>query len=276
MVETIDKQHKKLVMAMTPKPLLRNFLPSEKRTLEQVWEHYSVERELADRLRQSAPGQRQSLYSEVYEELYRRVPHHSQLTRVVDANSKKEHLGWQVSLLRRFLNKNQVFLEIGGGDCALSMEIAPLVAKAVGCDVAPSLSAGTEKPDNFKFLRTDGRSFDLEDASVDIAYSNQLMEHLHVDDARAQLVDIFRVLRSGGRYVCVTPNRFGGPWDISMYFDLTATGFYTSAIGVKDLDYQGNQPNRWDGVPNEVLDQYGLSYSEKDLKDCVRHDDPTG
>ncbi len=55
--------------------------------------------------------------------------------------------------------------------------------------------------------------------------------------------------------------------------DLTATGFYTSAIGSKDLDYQGNQPNRWDGVPKEVLAQYGLDYTEKDLRDCIRYED---
>ena len=59
----------------------------------------------------------------------------------------------------------------------------------------------------------------------------------------------------------------------SLLRDLTATGFYTSAIGVKDLDYQGNQPNRWDGVPQEVLSQYGLSYTEKDLRDCIRYED---
>jgi hypothetical protein len=55
--------------------------------------------------------------------------------------------------------------------------------------------------------------------------------------------------------------------------DLTATGFYTSALGVKDLGYLGNQPNRWDGVPAEVLAQHELAYSDKDLKDCIRHDD---
>jgi hypothetical protein len=44
-------------------------------------------------------------------------------------------------------------------------------------------------------------------------------------------------------------------------------------LGIKDLDYQGNQPNRWDGVPKEVLAQYGLGYSEKDLRDCIRYDD---
>lgn len=44
--------------------------------------------------------------------------------------------------------------------------------------------------------------------------------------------------------------------------NLTATGFYTSAIGIKDLDYLGNVPNAWNGVPDEVLAQYNLSYSE--------------
>jgi gluconate 2-dehydrogenase gamma chain len=59
----------------------------------------------------------------------------------------------------------------------------------------------------------------------------------------------------------------------SLLRDLTATGFYTSEQGIKDLDYKGNQPNRWDGVPEEILAQYNLRYSEKDLKDCIRHED---
>jgi hypothetical protein len=39
---------------------------------------------------------------------------------------------------------------------------------------------------------------------------------------------------------------------------LTASGFYTTEIGVKDIGYVGNQPNQWDGVPTDVLKQYGL------------------
>ena len=52
--------------------------------------------------------------------------------------------------------------------------------------------------------------------------------------------------------------------------NLTATGFYTSQIGVKDIGYVGNTPNQWNGVPDEVLKQYGLSYSEKELNECVK------
>ena len=51
--------------------------------------------------------------------------------------------------------------------------------------------------------------------------------------------------------------------------DLTVTGFYTSKIGVKDLGYMGNSPNQWNGVPDDVLKQYGLAYTEKELKECV-------
>jgi hypothetical protein len=47
--------------------------------------------------------------------------------------------------------------------------------------------------------------------------------------------------------------------------DLTATGFFTSEIGLKDLGYMGNRPNQWDGVPQEVLDQYGLKYDQRTI-----------
>lgn len=54
--------------------------------------------------------------------------------------------------------------------------------------------------------------------------------------------------------------------------NLTATGFYTSEVGVKDIGYAGNTPNKWNGVPDDVLKQYGKAYSEKDLQICVSYD----
>jgi hypothetical protein len=53
--------------------------------------------------------------------------------------------------------------------------------------------------------------------------------------------------------------------------NLTCTGFYTSKIGIEDIGYKGNQPNQWNGVPDEVLKQYGLAYTEKELKECVSY-----
>jgi len=51
--------------------------------------------------------------------------------------------------------------------------------------------------------------------------------------------------------------------------NLVSTGFFTSQMGVKDLGYIGNAPNQWNGVPDDVLKQYGLAYTEKELKECV-------
>ncbi|MBC9931736.1 gluconate 2-dehydrogenase subunit 3 family protein [Chitinophaga qingshengii] len=55
--------------------------------------------------------------------------------------------------------------------------------------------------------------------------------------------------------------------------NLTATGFFTSKIGIKDLGYVGNTPNEWDGVPADVLKQYGYAYDEKTLATCLKIED---
>jgi gluconate 2-dehydrogenase gamma chain len=40
--------------------------------------------------------------------------------------------------------------------------------------------------------------------------------------------------------------------------NLTATGFFTSKMGIEDVGYVGNAPNTWKGVPADVLKQYGM------------------
>jgi hypothetical protein len=58
----------------------------------------------------------------------------------------------------------------------------------------------------------------------------------------------------------------------SLMRNLTASGFYTTKIGVDDIGYKGNAPNQWKGVPDDVLKQYNLAYTEKELKECVKFD----
>lgn len=56
----------------------------------------------------------------------------------------------------------------------------------------------------------------------------------------------------------------------SLMRNLTASGFYSSEMGIKDIGYQGNKPNQWNGVPDDVLKQYGLAYTDKEIKECVK------
>jgi gluconate 2-dehydrogenase gamma chain len=42
--------------------------------------------------------------------------------------------------------------------------------------------------------------------------------------------------------------------------DLVAAGFFSSKMGVADLQYIGNVPNAWDGAPAAVLQKLGVTY----------------
>lgn len=50
--------------------------------------------------------------------------------------------------------------------------------------------------------------------------------------------------------------------------DLTSTGFWSSRIGVKDLQYQGNLfVPEWNGCPPAALNKLGVNYDKFDRKD---------
>ena len=40
----------------------------------------------------------------------------------------------------------------------------------------------------------------------------------------------------------------------------TVTGYYTSKVGIAILGYQGDQPNVWEGAPQGVLEERGVTY----------------
>ena len=44
----------------------------------------------------------------------------------------------------------------------------------------------------------------------------------------------------------------------SLMRNLTASGFFTSEMGVKDIGFAGNRPGVWTGVPAEVLQEHGF------------------
>src|SRR5215210_3557988 len=92
---------------------------NESRSPERLREHYLIERELADRLRSAGRDERRHLYTALYDELFRRVRDHPQLTRKADARTQAASVAGRMSLLRRFLSPDTVYLEVGPGDCAL-------------------------------------------------------------------------------------------------------------------------------------------------------------
>jgi len=206
----------------------------ESRSEERLRAHYAIERELADRLRRASKQERRILYTTLYDELFRRVPDHPQLARKRDAKVQAETIQARM-LLKRFLRPDSVYLEIGPGDCALAREIAAEVKKVYAVDVSEEIAGGSSLPANFELALSDGCTIPVPDASINVAYSDQLMEHLHPDDALEQLRNIHKALAPGGVYICLTPNRLSGPHDISRYFDESATGFHLKEYTATEL-----------------------------------------
>ena len=210
-------------------------IEGERRTPTQIRAHYEVERELANRLRTASGPERRRLYSLVYDELFRRVLDHPMLTQRPSAVDKEMAISAEVALLMPFLDDSTTFLEVGPGDCALSLQIAKTVKKVYAVDVSGEITGDSARPDNFTLIISDGCTIPVPPNSVDVAYSNQLMEHLHPDDAAEQLRNIATALVPGGIYICITPNRLTGPHDVSMYFDTVATGFHLKEYTIAEL-----------------------------------------
>jgi SAM-dependent methyltransferase len=215
--------------------LLRTPAPHETRSPEQLREHYLLEKDLAMTLRLATKAERGKLYSSAYEELFRRIPHHPQLTGKVSAAQRAQRIAPNIALLRPWLTPQTTFLEIGAGDCALSFALAEKVAHVYAIDVSAAITQTATRPQNFTLVLSDGTSIPVPEGRITVAYSNQLMEHLHPDDALDQLANIYRALAPGGVYICLTPNRLTGPHDISRYFDTVATGFHLKEYTCAEL-----------------------------------------
>jgi SAM-dependent methyltransferase len=197
--------------------------------------HYLVERKLADRVRNAADRDaRREIFATMYAELFRAVPDHPRLAaKGASSADRSRDIDWDLAQLQPYLEPGCVFLEIGAGDCALSARVAAQAGLVYAVDISDQTQA--RLPSNVALVLTDGQSIAVPAGSVDVAFSDQLMEHLHPEDAIEQLRNIHRALKPGGVYVCITPNRLYGPSDISAYFDDVARGFHLREYTLREM-----------------------------------------
>src|SRR4051812_41443645 len=205
------------------------------RTSSEIEQHYRVEIELAERLRAAPREQRLGLYGEVYDELFRRVPTHPQLTRKVSDAERAAAVAVRMAGLRPFIEPDTVFLEVGAGDGSFTLAVAELARHCYALDVSSEILNGVRHP-KVETLLSDGCSVPVPPGSVTLVYSNQVMEHIHPDDALEQLRNLFAALAVGGSYICMTPNRLNGPHDVSKFFDSVARGFHLKEYTIAELE----------------------------------------
>ena len=159
--------------------------------------------------------------------LFRLVPDHPRLTRRADPDRTRAVNQSKLGLIGDLLTPSMVVAEFAPGDCLFATEIARRVKLVYGIDISDQRGDTHRAADNFRLIVYDG--FDTEAiaaGSLDLVFSDQLIEHFHPDDAAAHFALAARLLKRGGRYFFRTPHALTGPHDVSAYFSDEPQGFH--------------------------------------------------
>ena len=104
-------------------------------------------------------------------------------------------------------------LDFGCGNGAQTILLAPAFEKVTGVDINDEYLSGfgsaltkEQLTEKVQLLATGGEAVDLPEASVDVATSFTVLEH--VPDEMAVLNDLYRLVKPGGRLILTVPNRW--------------------------------------------------------------------
>ena len=207
-------------------PLKRPLPPN--RSYEQIKNHYLVEKEIAARLKRANRAERKEIYASMYDELFSKVLDHPRLSIQIDVTYITKKIRDRYEFIRRFIDNSTIFLEFAPGDCRFSIEMTRHVGFVYGIDISDQRSQIEEPPKNFKYVMYDG--YDLHGVidydSIDLVFSDQLIEHFHPEDTKLHFSLAYHLLRKGKKYIFYTPHYLTGPSDISMYFSDEPEGFH--------------------------------------------------
>jgi SAM-dependent methyltransferase len=117
----------------------------------------------------------------------------------------------------------QVVVDLG---CGRGNSVSAFRANApgvtwIGIDIADSMEAAQRTRADVPFVYYDGWDVPLADASVDVVYSHQVLEH--VRDPSFHVTEVARVLRPGGAFIGST-SQFE-PYHSRSYWNYTPLGF---------------------------------------------------
>lgn len=197
---------------------LKRSLPKN-RTYEQVKNHYLVEKEIAERIKNAPPKARKRIYATMYDELFTKVPDHPRLTVRDDPELTLHSNNSKFAQLRGLINRSTMFAEFAPSDCKFSIAVCKYVKHVYGIDISDQKNPEDKTPANFTLILYDGYNLDaIIDESIDVLYSEQLIEHFHLEETKPHFKIAYRILKNGGRYSFRTPHVQSGPYDVSMYF----------------------------------------------------------
>jgi len=129
--------------------------------------------------------------------------------------------------LRAAFDLSSVFLEIGAGDCALARRAAGFVERVYAVDICEDTMGRLGGPPNLVRVVHDGVRIPLPYATVDIAFSRQLVI--------SQLTGVCHALKDGGRYITCSKGPAAELRDAFFDAGFSAVHFYANGIRIPYL-----------------------------------------
>jgi SAM-dependent methyltransferase len=176
-------------------------------------EQVRVEGRLASKLLAASDAERPDLYGEAYDRIYEmHLPRRGDTAAEQTFGASPRMLG----RLLRLTEPDDDVLEIGCGAGFLAIELARAARSVTGVDASQVILAiarrhvsSLERRPTFRHVS--GVHLPFADETFDLAYSIEVLEHLHPDDVPIHLHEVRRVLRPGGGYWLATPNATFAP-----------------------------------------------------------------
>lgn len=200
-----------------------------------------LEIEYAKRLRTSTKNERRKLVPEAYNAVHR--------LKSAGVTPQERTLGTSrriVEALVSLCNRDERILEVGCGRGYTALKLAPYVRSIVGIDACEADIEEAKKLlcenriTNVEILRilADSVSELTTHEYFDKIISIDTLEHLHPEDYLDHLRGSYEILRPGGYYIAIGPNRLTGPHDVTKLIDPDATeaiGFHLNEFSYGDM-----------------------------------------
>jgi ubiquinone/menaquinone biosynthesis C-methylase UbiE len=177
---------------------------------------------------------RESLYQQAYHEIYSfYLKYAPEIT----------NYGFSEDLLLPYIDyfSKKVVLDYGCGYGNSSSILSRYASHVYAVDASRiALEAAKVKyksTKNIEFIHHASPYVWLEDESIDAVYSIDVVEHLHPEDFKIHLNEIYRILTKGGIYLFITCDGDYGPSDCSSWFYPKGFGIKPRGIHLKEYTF---------------------------------------
>lgn len=190
-------------------------------------------------LKERSPGKRALLAVEHYNKIYVDIKNNTP----VDPDREIKTFGFRSDFIEseKDLFKDRTVIDIGCGPGASTEHISRYAKTVYGLEYSTSILEEAKRAyghiKNVQFLSIDEIKLPFDYGSIDLAYSNDVIEHLHPDDAFMHFQEVLRVLKNGGRYYFWTPGKNSGPHDFTKNFYLRGVDVSPKASHIREYNF---------------------------------------